>query len=85
LVVAGAVEVMVHLYQPFPTDVIVEIVNTQNMTLELTVFEKDIYTKMDLSYKITTFLSSYWQWIITTFLLPLLVYIWNKKRKSKEN
>jgi len=68
-----------------PTDVIVEIVNTQNMTLELTVFEKDIYTKMDLSYKITTFLSSYWQWIITTFLLPLLVYIWNKKRKSKEN
>ena len=66
---------------------VVKIVYTDEdgIVKDFTVFEKDIYTKMNLSYKINTFLVSYWQWIITTFLLPLLVYFWNKKRNSKEN
>ena len=35
-----------------PTDVIVEIVNTQNLTLELTIFEKDI-NKVSIGQKIS--------------------------------
>lgn len=46
---------------------------------DIPVFERDIYTSSNLYYSIKNFLTLYWQWILSTLILPLIVYIWKKK------
>jgi len=35
--------------------------------------------------KIIRFLETYWQWLIGTFILPFTIFIWKKKKKSKND
>lgn len=50
---------------------------------DIVVFEKNISIKTNLGYSIETFFAKYWQWFMTTFLIPLFLWWYNRKKKKK--
>ena len=48
------------------------------------VFDRRIEVKVNLPYTINKFIKSYWQWIITAVLLPIIGWFANKWRKSRK-
>lgn len=62
----------------------VRIVNEQGgFYKDIVVFERNIKTKANLSYSISTWLSSYWQWLCTTFIIPIFLW-WRKRKKERD-
>lgn len=49
---------------------------------DIVVFERSIKTEANLKYSVGQWLGSYWQWLCTTFLIPL--FLWWRKRKKPE-
>jgi hypothetical protein len=52
---------------------------------DITVFDKSIKVKSNVVFSIKTWISTYWQWLISTIFIPLIVWFYkrNKKEKSK--
>jgi len=48
------------------------------------VFDRRIEVKVNLPYTINKYIKSYWQWIITAVLLPIIGWFANKWRKSRK-
>jgi hypothetical protein len=51
---------------------------------DIVVFDKNIKVKSDIKYDLKTWLSKYWQWLMTTIIIPLVIFFY-KKRKNKDN
>lgn len=48
------------------------------------VFERRIKVKVNPPYAIKKFIESYWQWIVTVILIPMIGWFVNKWRKSRK-
>jgi len=51
---------------------------------DIVVFEKDILTKNNISYSTKNLVDKYWQWALSTLILPFLIWLYNRKKKKKE-
>lgn len=49
------------------------------------VYEDMVIIKNRISVKIESFWEKYWQWIFSTFLIPIFIYFWKRKQKNKES
>ena len=50
--------------------------------LKQKVYSDTIHVKNNIKKEVGNFWSKYWQWIITTFLIPIFVYFWKRKKKE---
>ena len=51
---------------------------------DITVFDKNIEVKSNVAFNIKTWLSNYWQWLITTIIIPFIVWFYKKKSEEKK-
>jgi len=52
---------------------------------DIPVYDKVIKVKSNLIYDMGCFVKDYWQWLITTIVLPFIIWFYNKRRKEKES
>jgi hypothetical protein len=50
---------------------------------DITVFDKNIKVKSNITFSIKTWISNYWQWLISTIFIPLIVWFYKKKKEEK--
>jgi len=50
---------------------------------DIVVFDKNIEVKSNLKYGIKSWFSSYWQWLLSSIIIPLVIFLY-KKRKDKK-
>lgn len=50
-----------------------------------TVYEDSVLVEKDLPVQVEYFWQKYWQWLIGTFILPFLLWLWKRKKKEKES
>lgn len=58
--------------------------NGQLYYRDIIVFDKNIQVKSNAKFSIKKWLSKYWQWLITTIIIPILIYAYKKRKKNKE-
>ena len=46
------------------------------------VYSDTIHVKNDVVKKVDNFWRKYWQWFATTIIIPLIVWLWNRKKKK---
>ena len=51
---------------------------------DITVFDKNIDVKSNVVFSIKTWLSNYWQWLITTIIIPFIIWFYKKKSEEKK-
>ena len=51
---------------------------------DITVFDKNIEVKSNVVFSIKTWLSNYWQWLITTIIIPFIIWFYKKKSEEKK-
>jgi hypothetical protein len=51
---------------------------------DIVVFEKNIFAKKNVSYSIKNLFNKYWQWSLSTLIIPFIVWLYNRKKKKKE-
>jgi hypothetical protein len=51
---------------------------------DITVFDKNIEVKSNVVFSVKTWISNYWQWLITTIIIPFLVWFYKKKSEEKK-
>jgi hypothetical protein len=49
------------------------------------VYEDSVIVKSDISKSIPFFIASYWKWIISTLVLPFIIWFFNKRKNNKKN
>lgn len=49
------------------------------------VYTDSIYIKMNVKNEVQSFWSKYWQWCISTFIIPIFIYFWKRKNKKTDN
>lgn len=52
---------------------------------DIPVLKKNIFVETNYKWTIKNFFKSYWQWIISTLILPLLIYIWSRRKNKNKN
>jgi len=52
---------------------------------DIPVYDEIISVKSNAIFTIKGFINQYWQWIMTTIIIPLIVWFYNKKKKNKES
>jgi hypothetical protein len=57
--------------------------NGQEFYKDITVFDKKIDIKSNAVFTIKGFIDEYWQWLMTTIIIPLIIWFYNKKKKKK--
>lgn len=60
-------------------------VRTDNGLKDIPVFDKDIYVYAKPSAWIVDFWNKYWQWIMSTVLIPIFVFLYKKFSNHKKN
>lgn len=51
---------------------------------DITVFDKNIEVKSNVVFSVKTWISKYWQWLITTIIIPFIVWFYKKKSEEKK-
>lgn len=49
------------------------------------VFEDAIFVKNKISVKIESFWEKHWQWVFSTILIPIFIYLWKRKQKNSNS
>ncbi len=57
----------------------------QEFYKDITVFDKKIPVKSNTIFTVKSFLSQYWQWIMTTVIIPLIIWFYKKRSEDKKN
>ncbi len=57
----------------------------QEFYKDITVFDKKIPVKSNTIFTVKSFLSQYWQWIMTTIIIPLIIWFYKKRSEDKKN
>jgi len=64
-------------------DAIIELPN-RTANRYIPVIEKEVKVRVDPVYASTQFLKAYWQWILGTLLIPLLVGLWKARQNRRD-
>lgn len=61
------------------------IVESENKTItkDIPVYDEVVVVKSNYIFTIKGFIKEYWQWIMTTIIIPFVIWFYNKKRKKK--
>jgi hypothetical protein len=51
---------------------------------DITVFDKNIEVKSNVVFSVKTWISNYWQWLVTTIIIPFIVWFYKKKSEKKK-
>lgn len=51
---------------------------------DITVFDKNVEIKSNIFFNIKTWISNYWQWLITTIIIPFVIWFYKKKNEEKK-
>ncbi len=57
----------------------------QEFYKDITVFDKKISVKSNVVFSLKGFISQYWQWIMTTIIIPLIIWFYNRKKNEKKS
>jgi hypothetical protein len=60
------------------------IVKVKDMNKDIVVFNKDISVQKNVGDSVGKFFDKYWQWFMTTIIIPIFIYFWNRKKKRKQ-
>ena len=58
--------------------------DNQEFYKDITVFDKKISVKSNVVFTTESFISKYWQWIMTTIIIPLIIWFYKKKSEEKK-
>lgn len=53
------------------------------ITKDIPVYDEVVVVKSNYIFSIKLFIKEYWQWIMTTIIIPFVIWFYNKKRKKK--
>jgi hypothetical protein len=59
------------------------VIKLKDLSKDIIVFNKNIKIKSNVPVVVESFFEKYWQWIMTTIIIPIFVYFWNRKKKRK--
>lgn len=51
---------------------------------DIPVYDEVVSIKSNVVFSISGFISQYWQWIMTTIIIPLVVWFYNKEKKKSK-
>ena len=60
------------------------VIRLKKLNKDIVVFNKTIKVKTNVTVVVEGFFDKYWQWIMTTIIIPIFIYFWNRKRKRKQ-
>lgn len=60
------------------------VVKLKDTNKDIVVFNKNIKVISNMPVAVEGFFDKYWQWIMTTIIIPIFIYFWNKKRKKRQ-
>jgi hypothetical protein len=49
---------------------------------DIPVYDDIVLVKSNVAFSVRDFISKYWQWIMTTIIIPFIVWFYNKKKSS---
>lgn len=58
------------------------VIKLKDYNKDIVVFNKTISIKSNVPVVVEGFFEKYWQWIMTTIIIPIFLYFWNRKRKK---
>lgn len=58
------------------------VIKLKDLNKDIVVFNKTIKIKSNVPVIVEGFFEKYWQWIMTTIIIPIFIYFWNRKRKK---
>jgi hypothetical protein len=63
------------------------IVESENKTItkDIPVYNEVVVVKSNYIFTIKGFIKEYWQWIMTTIIIPFIVWFYNRKKKRKKS
>ena len=64
---------------------VIKIPNNPDVYYDYPVLERQIHVKINPGYSIASFMKQYWQWLATTIIIPLIIWLYNRRRKGQEN
>jgi hypothetical protein len=59
------------------------VVKLKDLNKDIIVFNKNINVKSNVPVVVEGFFGKYWQWFMTTIIIPVFIYFWNRKKKRK--
>lgn len=60
------------------------VIKVKELNKDIVVFNKDIQVEKNVAVSISGFFDKYWQWFMTTIIIPIFLYFWNRKKKRKQ-
>lgn len=58
------------------------IIRVKDLNKDIVVFNKNIKIKKNVTVAVGGFFEKYWQWLMTTIIIPIFIYFWNRKKKK---
>ena len=59
------------------------VIKLKDSNKDIVVFNKNIDITSNVPVAIGGFFEKYWQWILTTIVIPVFLYFWNRNKKKK--
>lgn len=56
----------------------------QEFYKDITVFDKSIDVKSNPGFTVWQFIKSYWQWFMTTIIIPFVIWWWKSRKEKKK-
>ena len=60
------------------------VIKVKELNKDIVVFNKDIQVQKNVTVAVEGFFDKYWQWLMTTIIIPIFIYFWNKKKKKQK-
>lgn len=61
------------------------VIKVKELNKDIVVFNKNIQIKSNVPVAVEGFFDKYWQWFMTTIIIPIFIYFWNRNKKSKKS
>ena len=55
-----------------------------NITKDIPVYDEVVVVKSNYIFTIKGFINEYWQWLMTTIIIPFVIWFYNSRKKKKE-
>lgn len=59
------------------------IIKVKESNKDIIVFNKQIKIKSNMPVAVEGFFEKYWQWFMTTIIIPIFIWFWNRKKKRQ--
>lgn len=51
---------------------------------DIVVFDKNIEVKSNFSHGVKSWISQYWQWLLSTIIIPIIIFFYKRREKNKQ-